>query len=532
MEITYIPAQRNDAAYMQLSLCRNAVQSEVSSEYVLPDYIGDVKRILHTFARLKHTECVIEGEQVRMNGEAVFTVVFVTEEGKTASTAFSVDYSAGSECPKAEGDTSELCAVAYPICESVTARLLSPRKLSVKGRIRNQLSVMGSGTVTPEMTGTHNAADEAALECRYETTESARIFRAERGGMNFSEDITLDGSESQIGEILFIGAEVSLPDCRASGGSLSVSGETIITALCTDPDGQLFSVQRHFPVSHVSDAAFPDGCPIWAYGTTESVKAAVQPNSYGENKVIEIDMTWAYSAEGAQNMQTRLLRDAYSTEYVCENTYAPLPLLSVKKCDRMHFSVNDSRPRAEAGAENAARVLQTSVNLQHGSMLPDENGKLLYQGTADVAMIVTDTEGAPRCVRYSIPVKYESEIQLPAGQCDYRLNAESVRGRLDSGTVFCDFEAILCITALEKQSETCLQEIRFDHDNPLPDRDRPPLTLYYPQDGEAVWDIARKYQTTSEAISAANHLTSDRIHGEKVLMIPKNQRKSVYSGII
>lgn len=58
------------------------------------------------------------------------------------------------------------------------------------------------------------------------------------------------------------------------------------------------------------------------------------------------------------------------------------------------------------------------------------------------------------------------------------------------------------------------------------------MTLYYPQPGEEIWDIARRYHTTSDLICSANHMTGNTVHGEKVLLIPQNRRKSVFSGII
>lgn len=528
MEISYNPVNGGNDRY-QTIVCRTAVTDELSGEYVLPDYIGDVKRILHTFVRPRYSECTAESDGIRIRGESVFSVLMLTEEGKVASNVFSLEYTHLCECAAADGDISAMC---YPVCENATARLLSPRKIALKARMRTAVSAVGTSPCAPEYSGTHTAADEAELECRTDTVDTLCLCRAQKSDLHFSEDMVLDGAESVIGEILYIGAEVSLPECRTAGGNLSVSGEMTVFALCTDPAGKLYCTQRRFPISATQKCDWKDGMNLWAWGTADGVKASVVPNSYGENKVIELDVTWSYCAEGECNLPMQIARDAYSTRYVCENTYAPLNLYAGRKCERAHITVNESRPRGEVGGESAEKVLFTSVRIQPAAIVTDENGCMLCTANAEVAMLVTDGEESPSVLRFTVPVKYEGDA-LPQGSvCDVRMEAEGVRGRLDSGAVYCDFEAVLCITSIEKLSQTALREVRFDRDNPLPPDNRPPITLYYPQEGESVWDIARRYHTTQDSILHANRLTSDCIHTEKVLMIPSQNKNGVYSGVI
>ena len=529
MDHSYIPPEHVDSTFHQISLCRTSVQNELSGEYILPDYIGDVKRILHTYARPKHTECSMEGRKVTYSGETVFTVLLQTNDGKTASTVLSLEYNGSCDCEPYEGDAS---AYAHPTCESVSARLLSPRKICINAKMKNMISVWGSEPIAPMIEGTHESGDEAALEERFDTVQSARVFRTERDGITLSEDMVLDGSDAVIGEILYLGAELALPDCRAGGGRISSSGNAVVTAICTDPDGHPFSVSRHFDITDSAECEFPDGCSIWAFPSVESIKASVSPNSYGENKVIELDMVWAYAAEGAYNGDTRLLRDAYSTDYVCENVYAPVTVSKLCRCDRLHFSVNHSRPREDLGAQNVRKIICTTVCLQTGSFSPNASGNLQYSSNADMTMIAECEDGEIRNLHDTFPVTFDTDMKVTGGSWDIRASAENVRGRLDSSAVYCDFEAVLCLTVMEKQNESCLMEIRFDRDNPLCETDRPFMTLYYPHDGEQIWDIARKYHTTCEQICTANHITSDAVHGEKVLLIPQNRRKSLFSGVI
>ena len=47
------------------------------------------------------------------------------------------------------------------------------------------------------------------------------------------------------------------------------------------------------------------------------------------------------------------------------------------------------------------------------------------------------------------------------------------------------------------------------------------LTIYFAESGEAVWDIAEKYNTTVDAVMRENHITEPHIKEKCRLLIPK-----------
>ena len=46
------------------------------------------------------------------------------------------------------------------------------------------------------------------------------------------------------------------------------------------------------------------------------------------------------------------------------------------------------------------------------------------------------------------------------------------------------------------------------------------LTVYFPSKGEKLWDIARRYSTTAQAIRAENSLEGDTAENAEMLLIP------------
>ena len=46
------------------------------------------------------------------------------------------------------------------------------------------------------------------------------------------------------------------------------------------------------------------------------------------------------------------------------------------------------------------------------------------------------------------------------------------------------------------------------------------LTIYYSEEGESVWNIARRYNTTVEAVMNENNLDSETVGSRRMLLIP------------
>ena len=62
-------------------------------------------------------------------------------------------------------------------------------------------------------------------------------------------------------------------------------------------------------------------------------------------------------------------------------------------------------------------------------------------------------------------------------------------------------------------------EIMVDETHPKPERNAA-LTIFFGRRGESVWEIARQYSTSMEAVMEENSLTCERLEENRMLMIP------------
>ena len=65
-----------------------------------------------------------------------------------------------------------------------------------------------------------------------------------------------------------------------------------------------------------------------------------------------------------------------------------------------------------------------------------------------------------------------------------------------------------------------ITEAAVQEQKPVKQRGAGCLTLYFPEPGEQVWEIAKRYSTAPAAILEENGLTDDGAAGEGMLLIP------------
>ena len=63
-------------------------------------------------------------------------------------------------------------------------------------------------------------------------------------------------------------------------------------------------------------------------------------------------------------------------------------------------------------------------------------------------------------------------------------------------------------------------QLEPDEENPKQRQQTAALTLYFADQGERVWDIARRYSTSVDAVMRENGLENDRLSERGMLMIP------------
>ena len=105
--------------------------------------------------------------------------------------------------------------------------------------------------------------------------------------------------------------------------------------------------------------------------------------------------------------------------------------------------------------------------------------------------------------------------------CDSSMTVVSLSYRI-TGANGIEVRAELGLSAVIHSRRTCraVCYVSADESKPRAKDSSASLILYYADEGEKIWDIARRYCTSVEAIQQENDITEEEIPNKSMLLIP------------
>ena len=116
------------------------VRGECSRDFVLPDYMGDIKRLLKYSASLTPCNKFLSGRDVSLLGIVTFKVLYLDGEDRLTEASFTSDFE---HTEKMSYDFID--AGAEMRVQSVAVRLAGPRKISAKASVATDIYTVTEG---------------------------------------------------------------------------------------------------------------------------------------------------------------------------------------------------------------------------------------------------------------------------------------------------------------------------------------------------------------------------------------------------
>jgi len=211
--------------------------------------------------------------------------------------------------------------------------------------------------------------------------------------------------------------------------------------------------------------------------------------------------------------------DAYSTLYESELTTCPASTSSVLRTVEQLLTAKNA---IDSGSAPIARVLDASSRFQDAGV-KNENGQFLLCGNLELSALCCGSDGVPFFLEKSLPA------ELPL----FPVDGKEELAFLPQVSVLSTGYAILSETRLELQTELqvngmlcrpltlpLLTGITLQEDVLKPRDALCALRICYGEAGDRIWDIAKTYSTSMEAVMQENGLNEEILPGRTMLLIP------------
>ena len=477
-------------------------ECESTCEYILPDYLGDVKKLVSTSAKAVPSGQFGNDTEVEYSGIVAYDIVYLDSENKLSAASFSSDY----DFSFPVDSDKYIDTYSTPVLSNFTVRLTGPRRMIAKANISSDVYVMES--FAPVSSG--NAFSEGeGLEKITNTVNIASAIKSEGVEREYAEEAAaLEGVSADEIEVITSNAYVRISESVPVEGGVNIKGELVVTAIIRTPDTSVFAIRREIPFDETVsiDGALSD----MSANTDVTVSSVTFGVSENENSTLLVaNVIMDLSSIVFYNESIEIISDAYLKSRDTETQYEKLKFTSHVAGETKSGSINLKIPKSELGLENIKEILALNHDLKGLALQNDEKdakfiGEASFSGVA--CEISDDGESSISNIKFSTPLTVEVNLSCqmpensklcakiyPAG-CEWELDADNLSIKLWYTVAYS-----LGKEGVENYVSSC--EIIGDTEY---GKSLSTVSVYYPEENETLFDVAKKFHTTVGDIAADN----------------------------
>ncbi len=513
------------------------VRGEVSHDSIIPDTFADAEAVLLCSACPRIEDQYLANHQLVLEGVVDYQVLLRTEDGDLVNLTICEPFDLKTDC---NCDTAEPSFFITQRTETAEAKLLNPRKLNLRTAFVVTARVLASVDPSPEIVGAESIDDDMNLQRAHKTVQVGNFLTLEERQISVCQDLELDSNEPPIAEILSCHVLFFPTDIKGSADDARARFDVMVSLLYRSEEGNCFNTEKRFSTEHPLSLPCHEGTDWIAQGTPTEAVSQVSANSYGEMKIVELDIGYNLKLVGVRNQTIHVATDMYSTELECSVESDTVPVVKLHRVYNTGLSVNATIARSEVNGEAVRGILTGSINIcSNNVQYNSEKNKFQIEGVAIVSLVAdnntmdsTDPIYTPITFRYPFKCDLDAVDAPTDGDFLFDYKIGNYRFRADSGHICADIELAIRIVALSKENITFVKRVILDHSG-IADVITAPITLCYPSGKETLWDIAKYYKITEESIRVSNGMTDDNIQERKVLLILRSgPKRAVFSKVI
>lgn len=504
----------------------NCFEQAVETDYILPDYYPDIFRVIKCRIMPRIVSHSIIGNDLSTGDktdkklcydtETLIRVWYLSENSKVINCidqkmSFSKNVELKLSC---ENPEIYIC----PKSDYVNCRVVNQRRLEIRGAISTKIKVIDAKE--------QNIISDA-VGCNIQLKKNMLCFPAKRlvasKKITVIEELELGIAKPPIISVIKSDCKIISKEHKAISNKLVVKGEAEIDMLytCSKEDehgieGMKFSI----PFSQIIDLEGVDESFDIEVNITQS-GCDIVPKGSGEATSFECELVLMVSCVATNSKSCEIIEDAYSTCYNCELVTGDVKIDEIVKS--FSESIN-CKSTLNLNDTEISSVIDCGCEISNiSSHLSQDTNCFIINGNVSFYSLIETKEGFPVMVEgdsiFEHSVEFNNskanfvlEPKISVQSCNYTMTGNN------SIEVISD---ILCEGEIKaKQSKTIITDIKINTDSKKLCNNSCALKLYYAEENEDIWDIAKKNSTSVQAILDENEMSAESFTEKGMLLIP------------
>ena len=487
--------------------------TEISEEFSLPDYIPEVRRILHVRAAVLPEGRFLSDKdsstEVDFNGAVTYNIIYTDDEGRLRSTSLSSDYDDTLTVPSHPESVFIDTSV-----DNVSCRATAPRKLSIKTRLKSRILAFSNEPVS-ENISPRSLSDEMYLERKLKKVDTVSLKPIFMQNIKLSDKLDIPEGEDIVP--IMCDASVTVTDCKARNESVSVRGSAAVKCLCHCGDKDIM-LSKTVPIYEEPSAlgASPSDS---VRCTARCVSLSISNEGSSDKSSLYFDLNCEIEGEYYRNTEAELTEDCYSTRHETDVSYKIADIYSLISAKNHPFSVSDKFKRKDPDIDSIVDIICDA----YSERVDVSSKKAVITGKMSVTVIgrTRDDESKGHeyiSETYEVPLKYEIPVDTDSLISRVSFSCASPSARYENDK-FCINADMICSLALLKRDNVKILDTASIKKDAEFKKDASCVRVFFPKDCDILWEVAKRFHTTERKIMEDNSLLSKSLEGVKSIII-------------
>lgn len=479
--------------------------SRVMSEgdVLVPDIKPDILKLLQVDAVSCITDTQISDGKLDIEGRVDMTILYIPDrEGECIrSIEASFDFSHRVESKKI---MSGMSAEVVSNVARVEFSAVNSRKLKVRTAVGLDYAVCGVKEIELpfEISGEAEVINE---EVKLKSVVDISTHR-----FNIRESMEIPSGQGSVNEILKTDVKIYDTDYKTVTGKVVVKGTLGICVLYTNEDMGIEFTEAELPFTEVfdgEDISEDTICDIeYSVCGTES---RIEEDSDGDRRIIMLDISTDAQVRAEDEVSFDMISDCFipGTDTVIEQDTEDIEELaaspSVQNTLREIIDFGDNMPKVSEVYNVITKASVQKAQLQRGKLLCE--GKI----EAYILYLSESSDNPVYSMKKEIPFSYmlECDNDLPGLEPQLRAEIKHTSYNLNSAGEL-ELRCILSLSAniIRKRQINVIKSVESGGG----ECPKGGIIIYFVQNGDTLWDVAKRYAITRGEIMEFNNLEENQ----------------------
>lgn len=500
-------SQNSTGYFPQVPVCNESFISEVSSDFSLPDYKNEIRRLLFVTPTLIHQREYLDNASSTHEGEISYKVTYVGADGglycATLTDRYSIDIPLHFNAYSLDMNDVSLittCSAGTPV-----TKVLGPRKLNIRTKITCRALALSPAMYSPVVDG---------LETQVRQTKCAVARKCVGEPLTVGELISTENGTDDI-RIIDLNALANVHDCFFSNGLIKVTGDVLCRVLCCRDGSESlpFAISKKLPFS----TEVP--CELDSVGECNAQVLISDEFAEVRDGGVFVEMNLVPYVKMLKGTMASYYSDCFSTECHCQTKHERANVLVPIKCSAGNLTHNSVLPLDEVKLPKDAHIIECATHLRLNEVVYEDT-RLQIHGECEHHILYSD-DAEIGCTTHSTTFRYTPDCRISADVTNlvFDVGAQlfSSRARADDERVFIDCEMKFNLLLMDNVEISPMVGVELGEAREGLGKG---MILCYPEADEPLWSVAKRYGVKLGTLKSKNSIPeSEEKHKSKYLVI-------------